>query len=149
MVRCSALVAFLAALSGCISEASDITWHGDARFTLEQRAEIEASARWMTEHAGAPSVDIVWGPTGLGSCEHSIVVADLPAGTIGDSSADGCIRIDVSQGGDRVGVIVAHELAHVRLGPCHHHGAGLMNVNVPAAMAWTAADEGAAAGCGR
>ena len=89
----------------------------------------------------ASIVDIAWGPAGLGSCDHSIVVADLPAGTIGDSSADGCIRIDVDQGADRVGVIFAHEMAHVRLGPRHHHEAGLMNVDVPAAMVWTDADE--------
>jgi len=75
-----------------------------------------------------------------GGCAHAILLADLPARTIGTSSPDGCIMIDPAQGGDRVGVVFAHELGHVR-GMTHHEAAGLMNAIVPALLTWSAADE--------
>ena len=139
MTRWIALVvAFVT--GGCAAPVDDDVWHGDESFTTEQRTDIESSMRWMTEHAGAPEVEIVWDHHGS-SCERSIVVADLPAGTIGDSSRNGCIRIDTAQGFDRVGAIAAHEMTHVRMGPGHHHDVGLMNVNVPIVVMWTVADD--------
>jgi len=120
-------------LVGCAAPSE--VWHGDERFTLEQRAQIAEANVWLADRMHVDPLAIEWG--GAGGCK--IVVADLAEGTLGDSGR--CdIRIDTAQGADRVGVAFAHELAHVH-GLGHHEGPGLMNKVPPVVLEWTVADE--------
>ena len=124
------LVALL--LVGCAAPVD--AWRGDERFTLEQRAQVEEANAWLAEQMHVEPIAIEWG--GRGRC--AIVVSDMANGTLGDSGA--CdIRIDTAQGADRVGVVFAHELAHVH-GMKHHAHPGLMNRQVPPALVWSASD---------
>ena len=136
--------AFLLALAciGCSAPNSE-TWSGDERFTPAQRRSIESAAEWLTAQTGAPLARIEWR---AGSSGRRIVLADLPDGVLGDSGRND-IRIDVAQCADRIGVVFAHELAHVHFGPCHHDEAGLMNARVPAALICTDADHQVTAAC--
>lgn len=132
------LACLLVSVLGCSSPSSS-AWRGDARFTASQRADIEAANVWEAERMGVDPIVIEW--THLsGGCERAILSADLPEHTVGTSSPDGCIMVDVSQGADRVGVVFAHELGHVR-GMEHHEGPGLMNAVPPATLTWSAQDE--------
>lgn len=131
------LALLLLVVSACSSAAEG--WRGDERFTPEQRVEIEAANVWEAERMGTTPIHIEW--THIeGGCDHAILVADLPEKTIGTSSPNGCVMIDVEQGADRVGVIFAHELGHVR-GLVHHEGPGLMNPIVPPSLTWSDADQ--------
>jgi hypothetical protein len=57
-MRVCMLVALLMSLTGCFAPAVD--WHGDPAFTPEERANIEAGARFTSEHAHQPMPLIVW-----------------------------------------------------------------------------------------
>jgi hypothetical protein len=126
---CSALL-----LIGC---GPSNRWRGDERFTSEQRAQIEAANVWEAERMGVEPIEIDWIHLD-GQGERTILIAELPGNTGGDSGRED-IRIDAVKSFDRIGVVFAHELGHVR-GLHHHDGPGLMNVAVPAELEWEPAD---------
>lgn len=126
------------ALVGCVTEPRDY-YVGDMRFTPSQRTEIERANAWLATRTGVPAVEIRWAELPTTGRERTIVLTDLPAGFSGDAATDGSIRIDPSQGGDRIGPVFAHELCHV-LGLAHHTGRGLMNRNAPPGLVWTPDD---------
>ena len=130
------LLLVLSALSASACAPSE-RWRGDERFTQEQRAEIERANVWASERMGVEPLAIDWVRLD-GQGERTILLVDLPGDTGGDSGR-GDIRIDAAKSFDRIGVVFAHELGHVR-GMHHHDEPGLMNPAVPAELEWTDAD---------
>lgn len=137
MIRLVAVLLALVAI-GCAAPAG-VAFRGDERFAARERADIDAANAWEAKMLGVDPVEIEWVHLGGGPCRDAIVIRDLPTGTLGETSDEGCMSIDREQGADRLGVVFAHELGHVR-GLGHHAEPGLMNPFVPPALEWSPAD---------
>lgn len=143
------------AVSGCAAPAE---WHGDSRFTVEERAAIEAGEAWLAQHAGRAPATFDWtyevtsdyrldhtirrergplpdGQTATGLCAGSTIYLD----PIGDPKVNEHMTIEVLPG------LAAHEMAHCELGfvdgyrPNDPPTDGIMRVLLP--MRWTSAED--------
>lgn len=113
--------ALAASLTACATPVA--TWHGDARFTPEERASIEGGEGWLAEHAGRePSTfDWAYDVTSDEPLPHTVRRERGPDGTgqcVGGIGGAVYLGIDVGTPTRPIDVLgwAAHELAHCELG---------------------------------
>ncbi len=133
------------ALLGCAPD--DERWHGDASFTPDERAAIEAGSAWTAEHVGAAPPVFVW--DGEDDSDLNVVRRRVPPAQLCADVHD-CTGYAAPRGGGTGGrvwlapgrvheALAAHEFGHV-YGLRHHEERGLMQPVRPE-LVWTAADE--------
>lgn len=138
-------LALVMSLFGCAAGRAD--WHGDARFTAEERASIESGEAWLAEHAHREPATFDWtyNVTSEEPLAHTIRRERGANGTgecVGGVGGTVYLGIDVETPTRPVDVPgwAAHELAHCELGFVDDlQTDGIMRVVTP--MRWTAREE--------
>lgn len=134
---------------GCA--APEVDWHGDARFSADERAAIEAGEAWIAQHAGRQPATFDWtyNVTSEYPLDHTIRRERGPLSD-GTTASGLCWRttmyLDLADANPeaREG-LAAHEMAHCELGfvdgyhPSDPPTDGIMRVLFP--MRWTAAED--------
>ena len=152
------------ALAGCIgqTEPGHADWHGDSRFTADERAAIVAGEAWLATHAGRAPATFDWSYDAADPLEsheaHTIRRERGPSGSTGECVGfaehvgDGMtVYLDpIGRPGDDfrpadLPGLAAHEMAHCELGFVDGYRAsdersdGIMRILYP--MAWTASED--------
>lgn len=123
------LVAF-ALLSSC----ARAEFHGDVRFSPEERTAIESGIAFASAKTGTEAPEVIW--DGDGRCEYGAIVRGSPAAGFCRHT---CIEIAPAPA-PRLAAVTAHEVAHWN-GLRHHAGPGLMNEAGAPELVWTDEDE--------
>lgn len=141
--------------SGCAAERDD--WHGDERFTPDERVEIQRGTEWLRGQAGLPAPKIAWDYEVTGSEEIPKTIRRERGPGDGSSSATGSCSVahhtvyldPEGRPGEGMTLevlagLAAHEMAHCELGfvdgyhPSDAPTDGIMRVLRP--MRWTHAE---------
>ena len=123
-------------VGGC---SETLPLHGDVTFTLEERAADERGAAFLSSHAGADAIAIVWDAPHMSmqDCETLTIVRGDGNTCAGTSYGLGCIVLSPRDGCDLDG-LSAHEFGHYRrLGHIDH---GLMQEFDPV-ITWSDDDQ--------
>lgn len=135
------LLLLVGLLAGCTCEPS-ADWHGDKRFTQEERVAIERGEAWLATSAGRTPATFAWDyeVTSAEELPHTIRRERSPQGTTGLCTANrATVYLDPTDPNATPGTLdglAAHEMGHCELGlKDDPKSVGIMHIVSP--MLWT------------
>lgn len=139
-MRVLVLLAALGLASAGCGDGAD--YHGDSRFTAEERAQIQQGADWLMAQVGRPPMVIAWDFDADDGPEPGTIVRAGRGGNAGQC-AGGAVYLDPEKWDRYLPGLTAHELAHCSLGMRDAYAGetqsdGIMRVLEP--MQWTAVE---------
>lgn len=139
-----AIISIVLCSVGCSFEHP---FHGDTRFTAEERLAVEESNRFTAAKTGNEAQEIIWDATVTADekCSADYQIVKRHGGSGGFCNGK-CIYVDVTDI-SRMKAVASHEFGHWSgLAHIKAEEEGLMNPSGAAEPIWTAADE---ANCNR
>ncbi len=140
----SALALALFAIAGC---GVPTPFHGDVTFTVEERAEIERGAAFLSAHTSGEEISIVWdAPHKESGCDPGTIARSQGVGAA--TIAGNCIVIGIEPNPlMNTAAVAAHEFGHWY--GLRHSSRGLMQPWNIATLEWTEEDEASCVAAGR
>lgn len=127
-------------LSGCTC-APSADWHGDTRFSSDERVAIERGEAWLATSAGRTPATFAWDyeVTSEQALPHTIRRERSPKGTTGYCTENRAMYLDPTDPNaapNSLDGLAAHEMGHCELGLRDDPKSdGIMHIVTP--MRWT------------